>query len=135
MLACAQDILFTSDSNQNTIDTSFLENQQKESKRPKMKHSSTMQHLQHIKHEQTSNKHKEEQQVWPQDVESAFIEALETIPKLGRRKILVNGKPCGRNELISDFIFRKTQKIRTRKQVSSHIQVLKNTRKNDPHCK
>ncbi|KAI9267830.1 TEA/ATTS domain family-domain-containing protein [Sporodiniella umbellata] len=92
-----------------------------------------MQHLQHIKHEQASNKHKEEQQVWPQDVEAAFIEALETIPKLGRRKILVNGKPCGRNELISDFIFRKTQKIRTRKQVSSHIQVLKNTRKNDPH--
>ncbi|KAI9014463.1 TEA/ATTS domain family-domain-containing protein [Phycomyces nitens] len=71
------------------------------------------------------------QQVWPPDVESAFIEALETIPKLGRRKILVNGKPCGRNELISDYIFRKTSKVRTRKQVSSHIQVLKNTRKGD----
>ncbi|KAI9270290.1 TEA/ATTS domain family-domain-containing protein [Helicostylum pulchrum] len=74
-----------------------------------------------------------EEQVWPPDVESAFIEALESIPKLGRRKILVNGKPCGRNELISDFIFRKTCKIRTRKQVSSHIQVLKNTRKGDSH--
>ncbi|KAI8373875.1 TEA/ATTS domain family-domain-containing protein, partial [Blakeslea trispora] len=73
------------------------------------------------------------QQVWPPDVETAFIEALETIPKLGRRKILVNGKPCGRNELISDFIYRKTSKIRTRKQVSSHIQVLKNTRKSDLH--
>lgn len=74
-----------------------------------------------------------EEQVWPPDVESAFIEALESIPKLGRRKILVNGKPCGRNELISDYIFRKTCKIRTRKQVSSHIQVLKNTRKGDAH--
>ncbi|KAI9498132.1 TEA/ATTS domain family-domain-containing protein [Zychaea mexicana] len=74
-----------------------------------------------------------EEQVWPPDVESAFVEALETIPKLGRRKILVNGKPCGRNELISDFILRKTGKNRTRKQVSSHIQVLKNTRKGDPH--
>lgn len=63
------------------------------------------------------------------------ILALESIPKLGRRKILVNGKPCGRNELISDFIYRKTCKIRTRKQVSSHIQVLKNTRKGDSHCK
>ncbi|ORY96906.1 TEA/ATTS domain family-domain-containing protein, partial [Syncephalastrum racemosum] len=72
-------------------------------------------------------------QVWPPDVEAAFVEALETIPKLGRRKILVNGKPCGRNELISDFILRKTGKNRTRKQVSSHIQVLKNTRKGDPH--
>lgn len=74
-----------------------------------------------------------EEQVWPPDVEDAFTEALETIPKLGRRKILVNGKPCGRNELISDFIYRKTGKIRTRKQVSSHIQVLKNTRKSDFH--
>ncbi|KAI9307093.1 TEA/ATTS domain family-domain-containing protein [Cunninghamella echinulata] len=73
-----------------------------------------------------------DEQVWPPDVESAFIQALETIPKLGRRKILVNGKPCGRNELISDYIYRKTGKLRTRKQVSSHIQVLKNTRKNDP---
>ncbi|CAO3620473.1 unnamed protein product [Cunninghamella blakesleeana] len=78
-----------------------------------------------------SSKDKDEQ-VWPPDVESAFIQALETIPKLGRRKILVNGKPCGRNELISDYIYRKTGKLRTRKQVSSHIQVLKNTRKNDP---
>ncbi|KAI8883121.1 TEA-domain-containing protein, partial [Backusella circina FSU 941] len=81
----------------------------------------------------SNNVKDKEEQVWPPDVESAFIEALESIPKLGRRKILVNGKPCGRNELISDFIFRKTGKIRTRKQVSSHIQVLKNTRKDDSH--
>ncbi|KAI8639165.1 TEA/ATTS domain family-domain-containing protein [Parasitella parasitica] len=80
-----------------------------------------------------NNSKDKEEQVWPPDVESAFIEALESIPKLGRRKILVNGKPCGRNELISDFIYRKTCKVRTRKQVSSHIQVLKNTRKGDSH--
>ncbi|KAG0000733.1 hypothetical protein BGZ79_005550 [Entomortierella chlamydospora] len=71
------------------------------------------------------------EEVWPPDVESAFMKALEVLPKLGRRKVLVNGKPCGRNELIADFIFQETQKVRDRKQVSSHIQVLKNTRKHD----
>ncbi|WFD36086.1 hypothetical protein MCUN1_002957 [Malassezia cuniculi] len=70
--------------------------------------------------------------VWPDDVEVAFWEALRLIPKLGRRKVLVNGKPCGRNELIADYIERKTNKTRSRKQVSSHIQVLKNIKRNDP---
>ncbi|KAF9093412.1 hypothetical protein BGX23_003337 [Mortierella sp. AD031] len=76
------------------------------------------------------SKHDREE-VWPPDVETVFYEALEVIPKLGRRKVLVDGKPCGRNELIADYIHKRTNKIRTRKQVSSHIQVLKNTRKSD----
>ncbi|KAF8947453.1 hypothetical protein BGZ47_009079 [Haplosporangium gracile] len=76
------------------------------------------------------SKHDREE-VWPPDVETVFYEALEVIPKLGRRKVLVDGKPCGRNELLADYIFKRTNKIRTRKQVSSHIQVLKNTRKSD----
>ncbi|KAF9919548.1 hypothetical protein FBU30_010875 [Linnemannia zychae] len=76
------------------------------------------------------SKHDREE-VWPSDVETVFYEALEVIPKLGRRKVLVDGKPCGRNELIADYIYKRTSKVRTRKQVSSHIQVLKNTRKND----
>ncbi|KAF9114224.1 hypothetical protein BGX27_011426 [Mortierella sp. AM989] len=71
------------------------------------------------------------EEVWPPDVEDAFMKALEVLPKLGRRKVLVNGKPCGRNELIADYIYQQTQKVRDRKQVSSHIQVLKNTRKHD----
>ncbi|KAK9366698.1 TEA/ATTS domain family-domain-containing protein [Lipomyces kononenkoae] len=69
--------------------------------------------------------------IWSPDVEEAFMEAIRKIPKVGRRKITVNGRPCGRNELISDFILRKTGKVRTRKQVSSHIQVLKHLLKED----
>ncbi|KAK9456628.1 TEA/ATTS domain family-domain-containing protein [Dipodascopsis uninucleata] len=69
--------------------------------------------------------------IWSADVEEAFMEAIHKIPKVGRRKITVNNRPCGRNELISDFIYRKTGKLRTRKQVSSHIQVLKHLLKDD----
>ncbi|KTW30167.1 hypothetical protein T552_00644 [Pneumocystis carinii B80] len=72
------------------------------------------------------------EKVWPVDVEEAFMDAIAHIPKLGRRKIVVGSKSCGRNELIADYIYRRTGKIRTRKQVSSHIQVLKHLRREDP---
>lgn len=70
--------------------------------------------------------------IWSPAVEQAFMEALRRIPHVGRRKITVHGRPCGRNELISEYILRKTGKLRTRKQVSSHIQVLKHLLKDDP---
>ncbi|ORZ17777.1 TEA/ATTS domain family-domain-containing protein [Absidia repens] len=150
MLACAQDLFFNNDKSLPRPD-SFQpisssvqqqqqpQQQQQQQQQPQQQQrtNTSLQHMKlgkksHMNSQHPSEKDKEEQ-VWPPEVEASFIEALETIPKLGRRKILVNGKPCGRNELISDFIFRKTSKVRTRKQVSSHIQVLKNTRKNDPH--
>lgn len=64
--------------------------------------------------------------IWLDDVEAAFEEVLEIIPKNGLSKIKILGRSCGRNELISDFILTKTGKYRTRKQVLSHIQVIKN---------
>ncbi|KAI9299902.1 TEA/ATTS domain family-domain-containing protein [Cunninghamella echinulata] len=133
MLACAQDLYFHNEKSLTRKDSFPSIAHQDLHKVTKKTH---MMSHHHHHHHHSNHHHQEkdkEEQVWPPEVESAFIEALETIPKLGRRKILVNGKPCGRNELISDYIYRKTSKIRTRKQVSSHIQVLKNTRKSDPH--
>lgn len=68
--------------------------------------------------------------IWSEDVEQAFEEVLLIIPKNGLNKIKISGRSCGRNELISDYILTKTGKFRTRKQVSSHIQVIKNLGKN-----
>ena len=64
-----------------------------------------------------------------------YIAAIRLVPKLGRKKIVINGKACGRNELIGDYIRRKTGRVRSRKQVSSHIQVLKNIKQDDVECK
>lgn len=45
---------------------------------------------------------------------------------MGRKKVVRDAKGRGRNELIQESIWRDTGIVRDRKQVSSHLQVLKN---------
>lgn len=62
---------------------------------------------------------------WPSEVEDAFVASLKLIPKKGTSKIKVSHKNYGRNELISLYIYYYTRYFRSKKQISSHIQVLK----------
>ncbi|KAJ2552656.1 hypothetical protein GGH95_005749, partial [Coemansia sp. RSA 1836] len=75
-------------------------------------------------------------EVWPAHVEDAFLKAVEIFASVGQRKYQVDDKNAkgnaaelvGRNDIISRYIFIKTDRYRSRKQVSSHIQVW-------AHCK
>ncbi|KAF2661889.1 hypothetical protein K491DRAFT_710317 [Lophiostoma macrostomum CBS 122681] len=68
----------------------------------------------------------EKQPTWPDKLEYAFVRGLVRYLPMGRRKLMLDGQPRGRNELVSDSILKETGVKRDRKQVSSHIQVLKN---------
>jgi transcriptional enhancer factor len=73
--------------------------------------------------------------------------ALIDVPQMRRRKFSYQGKPHGRNEMISVYLWiaylqslppgavPDQSMARDRKQVSSHIQVLKNFFKDHPACK
>ena len=87
----------------------------------------------------------------PSSVKCAFTDisyvALIEMPTMRRRKFSYKGKPHGRNELISEYLWiaylqslkpgeRPDQTMRRdRKQVSSHIQVIKALFKGYPGCK
>ncbi|KAF1355956.1 hypothetical protein EJ07DRAFT_167805 [Lizonia empirigonia] len=96
-----------------------------------------------------------EKSVWPEFLEHAFwrgeqnplrfdkgtcrtlvadqnIAALIRWPPMGRKKFMLDGALRGRNELIQDSIYKDTGIRRDRKQVSSHLQVLKQHLKDQP---
>eukprot|EP00002_Diphylleia_rotans_P007205 TRINITY_DN166_c0_g2_i1.p1 TRINITY_DN166_c0_g2~~TRINITY_DN166_c0_g2_i1.p1 ORF type:complete len:306 (-),score=57.26 TRINITY_DN166_c0_g2_i1:80-997(-) len=67
----------------------------------------------------------EDDGVWSVDVEEAFQEAMRLYPRDGRTRLVrERGQLIGHNEIIARHILRRTGKHRTRKQVSSHLQVL-----------
>ncbi|MEN2495456.1 MAG: hypothetical protein MHMPM18_000086 [Marteilia pararefringens] len=68
--------------------------------------------------------------LWGEDVENAFLEAITLYPLDGNKRIKKDkASPSrGRNYLISEHIYERTGKRRTNKQISSHIQVLKQRR-------
>jgi hypothetical protein len=61
-----------------------------------------------------------------------IIVALVRWPPMGRKKFMLDNVLRGRNELIQDSIRRDTGIVRDRKQVSSHLQVLKQHLQNQP---
>lgn len=62
---------------------------------------------------------------WSNSIEEVFIRALRLVMKNGTSKIKLREKNYGRNELISLYIKYYTGEFRTKKQISSHIQVWK----------
>ncbi|KAK5446726.1 hypothetical protein LTS15_009659 [Exophiala xenobiotica] len=67
---------------------------------------------------------RDDKPIWPLYIEDAFQEAIQCIKPMGRKKWSQGGRLNGRNMLISEYIWHRTGERRTRKQVSSHIQVL-----------
>ncbi|KAK0209501.1 hypothetical protein IW262DRAFT_510324 [Armillaria fumosa] len=65
--------------------------------------------------------------VWPAELEAALIEGLEQYQPDASRETRFLGRFPMRNRFISEYIFRKTGRRRTAKQVGSRLQQLRET--------
>ncbi|KIM36784.1 hypothetical protein M413DRAFT_448921 [Hebeloma cylindrosporum] len=65
--------------------------------------------------------------VWPPELEAALIEGLENYQPDDSRETRLLGRFPMRNRFISDWIFEKTGKTRSAKQVGSRLQQLRDT--------
>ncbi|WVQ67815.1 uncharacterized protein L199_006020 [Kwoniella botswanensis] len=62
---------------------------------------------------------------WPPRKEFVYLTCVVAIPPVGRQKLPLFGKPCGRNEIIAKVVTMATGEGCSRKLISSHAQVLK----------
>ncbi|WWC70317.1 uncharacterized protein I206_104267 [Kwoniella pini CBS 10737] len=62
---------------------------------------------------------------WPPRKEFVYLTCVVAIPPVGRQKLPLFGKPCGRNEIIAKVVTLATGEGCSRKLISSHAQVLK----------
>ncbi|KAK2463028.1 hypothetical protein APHAL10511_004683 [Amanita phalloides] len=65
--------------------------------------------------------------VWPLELEAALLEGLQNYVPEDTRETRILGRFPMRNRFISDYIYQKTGKRRTAKQVGSRIQQLRDT--------
>ena len=100
--------------------------------------------FQQYRHKQESRENRDKK--WSEVLENSFLDAILLMPHMRRRKYTLRSKSSGRNMLISEYLriaylqgLRQGEKAiknmeRRRKQVSSHIQVLKNFLKERRCC-
>ncbi|KAK7016082.1 hypothetical protein R3P38DRAFT_3569733 [Favolaschia claudopus] len=63
--------------------------------------------------------------IWPLELESALLDGLEKYQPNHSHQSLRLGRFCGRNRFISDYIFNKTGRRRSNKQVATRLGQLK----------
>ncbi|OJA10408.1 hypothetical protein AZE42_03538 [Rhizopogon vesiculosus] len=102
----------------------------------------------HIK-KKSKPSHTRYEDIWSEDVHAAFMEAIDIYPPMGKLRLRhepmsqdnsedanAESSRCvkwlGRCQLIQSYIQEKTGQIRTRKQVSSHLQRMKKLSKKRP---